>query len=225
MGTCLDWHSSIVPIFPHQIPESIRSALAIEWRHDYFDYNAALLAAGKSPEDIDITLLKTLTTLLAKPQHTVHAPLFTEDVKTRCIGAWHSMTAWPDVAPALDALKAAGHEIFVFANGTTRLQLDLCRSSGLSFNMLFSSQLLGVYEPAPESYRRTLELVGVQPSDAVMIAAHAYDTRGAKEVGMKTIYVRRWTDDVNEDMDVVRGENDVFLDDGMAKLAEAVGRL
>ncbi len=32
----------------------------------------------------------------------------------------------------------------VLANGTTRLQIDIVRSSGLAFDMLFSSELLGV---------------------------------------------------------------------------------
>lgn len=136
------------------------------------------------------------------------------------------MRAWPDVLPALTALKAAGHSLFVFANGTTRLQLDLCRSAGLRgvFEMCFSSELLGVYKPAKESYRRVLELVRVSPEEAVQVAAHAYDTRGAREVGMRTVYVRRWTDDVREDMEAVRGENDAFLED-MNGLVEVVGRL
>ena len=90
--------------------------------------------------------------------------------------------------------------------------------------MLFSSELLGVYKPAPESYLRTLELVNVEAGEAVMVAAHAYDLRGAKEVGMRTVYIHRWTDDINEDMEVFKGENDFFLED-MTGLEEVIGRL
>jgi 2-haloacid dehalogenase len=57
-----------------------------------------------------------------------------------------------------------------------------------------------------------------------MVAAHAYDTRGAKEAGMRTVYIHRWTDDINEDMEVVKQENDFFLED-MTDLVEAIGRL
>ena len=134
------------------------------------------------------------------------------------------MPAWPEVSPAIEQLKVAGYEVFVCANGTTRLQLDLCRSSGLSFNLLFSAEMLGVYKPDPESYRKTLQLVKVKPAESVMVAAHAYDTRGAKEAGMKTVYIHRWTDDINEDMDVVRGENDFFLED-MTDLATVIAQL
>ncbi|KAF8848323.1 (S)-2-haloacid dehalogenase IVA [Acephala macrosclerotiorum] len=224
MGTCLDWHTGALSALPQSIPHDTRSNLALEWRQDYFDSNAARLAAmpDEPPEDIDITLAKTLDALLEK--HPEHKHLFDDKIKHDCIKAWHSMPAWPDVFPAIEALKAAGYEIFVFANGTTRLQLDLCKSSGLIFNMLFSSELLGVYKPAPKAYWRTLELVGVKPEESVQVAAHAYDTRGARGVGMRSVYVRRWTDDIREDMEVVREENDAFLED-MTGLMEAIGRL
>ncbi|KAK5458097.1 hypothetical protein LTS15_004176 [Exophiala xenobiotica] len=222
MGTCLDWHSGAIRVLPQSIAESNRSKLALEWRHDYFDANAARLAANQPPEDIDVTLLKTLEALLDK--HPEHKPLFDEQTKDRCVSVWHSMPAWSDVPGAVKKLKEAGYEVFVFANGTPRLQLDLCKSSGLKFDMLFSSEILGVYKPAPESYQKTLSLVKVKPEESVMVAAHAYDTRGAKEAGMRTVYIHRWTDDINEDMEVVKGENDFFLED-MTDLVEAIGRL
>jgi 2-haloalkanoic acid dehalogenase type II len=219
MGTCLDWHSGAIRALPQSIPESMRSKLALEWRHDYFDSNAARLAAGQPPEDIDITLRSVLDALLEK--HPEHKPLFDEPVKQRCVAAWHSMPAWPEVARAVEQLKAAGLEVFVFANGTTRLQLDLCRSSGLSFHMLFSSQLLGVYKPAPESYQKAVELVQARPDECAMVAAHAYDTRGAKKAGMHTVYIHRWTDDINEDMGAIRADHDFFLED-MNNLVEVI---
>lgn len=224
MGTCLDWHSGATKALPHPMAETERSKLALEWRHDYFDANAARLAAHKPPEDVDVTLRKTLDVLLER--YPAHKPLFDDDddrTKRQCVIAWHSMLAWPDVPGAIEQLKAAGYEVFVFANGTTRLQLDLCKSSGLKFHMLFSSELLGVYKPAPESYRKALELVGAKPEESVMVAAHAYDVRGAKAAGMRTVYVHRWTDDIREDMGVVRGENDFFLED-MTGLVEVIDR-
>jgi 2-haloacid dehalogenase len=221
MGTCLDWHSGTINVLPQTIVESERSKLALEWRHNYFDANASRLAANEPPEDIDITLRKTLDAMLEK--HPAHKNLFNDQTKHRCVAAWHSMPAWPEVPKAIEQLKAAGYEVFVYANGTTRLQLDLCKSSGLSFNMLFSSELLGVYKPAPESYRKILRMVKVKPEESVMVAAHAFDVRGGKEAGMKTVYIHRWTDDIKEDMEVVEGENDFFLED-MTNLPAVIGR-
>lgn len=127
------------------------------------------------------------------------------------------MGAWPDVLDALKVLRNEGKELFVLANGTTRLQLDLVASADLkaAFDMLFSSQLLGSYKPSSEAYLKALELVGRKAEEAVMVACRAYDLRAAKRVGMKTVYVRRWTDDVEEDMEVVERENKgAFLNEG-----------
>ena len=187
MGTCLDWHSGAMKALPQSIIGSERSKLALEWRHSYMDANAARLAAGEPPEDIDITLRTTLDVLLEK--HSEYSHLFDDHVKDRCIVAWHSMPAWAEVPSAIEQLKLAGYEVFVFANGTTRLQLDLCKSSGLRFNMLFSSELLGIYKPAPQSYRKALHLVKAGVGESVMVAAHAYDVRGGKAAGMRTVYV------------------------------------
>ena len=78
--------------------------------------------------------------------------------------------------------------------------------------MLFSSALLGFYKPHAEAYMKALALIKLKPEEVVLVAAHAYDLRGAQKVGMRTVYVRRWTDDVDEDMEKVKNEFDAFLE-------------
>lgn len=223
MGTCLDWHSSILPILPSALSQDAKSNFALEWRQSYFDANAARSRSGELPEDIDYTHRRTLVDVLNK--HSDIKPLFTQDIQDKAVAAWHNQTAWPDVPEALRKLKEErGWEIYVHANGTTRLQLNLVRSANLKFDMLFSSELLGWYKPAPENYHKVLELLKLRPEECVTVAAHAYDLRGAKVVGMKTVYVRRWTDDILEDQEVIRRENNAYLED-MGELDEAISKL
>lgn len=256
MGTCLDWHSTVVRALPPGIPEAVRSRLALDWREEFFSELHMRSRQGLPPEDIDVTHRRTLLRLL-QPQHAHHESrchffeaeeesgaggliagtegssadddgeqLSRWPVVEQAVASWHHMAAWDDVLPALAALRdELGLELFVLANGTTRLQLDLARSSGLGglIDMLFSSELLGVYKPAPEAYERALALVKARPDQAVMVAAHAYDLRAAKALGMHTVYVYRWTDDATEDMDVVRRENEHFLaEGGMRGLVDAI---
>ncbi|KAF3055575.1 Haloacetate dehalogenase H-2 [Daldinia childiae] len=251
MGTCLDWHSGVTNTLPVAIAEATRSRLALDWREEFFKELHARSQQGLPPEDIDITHRKTLLGVLGwdiYKEERCHfvgldndgGPTGVVDVVApdggtaaieRAVRSWHSMAPWSDVRPALTALKSKlGLELFVLANGTTRLQLDLVRSSGLDgiFSLLFSSELLGVYKPAPEAYEKALRLVKVRPDEAVMVAAHAYDLRAAKALGMNTMYVYRWTDDRSEDMDVVRRENDMFLgesENGMEGLYSAIEAL
>jgi len=209
MGTCLDWHTGITQTFPQHIPEWQRSELAIQWRQAFFDEIANRFEAKLPQEDIDETHRRTLEVLLQKEGREAR---FGAGDKIKAIQAWHRMTAWAEVPRVLHKLRT-GYEVFVLANGTTRFQLDLMHSSGLQFDMLFSSELLGFIKPAPEMYRTAMKLVKVKPDECVMVAAHAYDLRAAKAVGMKTVYVRRWTEDVCENMNQVERENNFFLDD------------
>jgi 2-haloalkanoic acid dehalogenase type II len=224
MGTCLDWHTGVLSTLPQSIPSSTRSDFALHWRQAYFDSNASRLAVGLPPEEIDITLLSTLKSTIQADRYKQYIDLFNDSMLKECVNIWHSMPAWPEVPLALSTLQAKGYETFVFANGTPRLQLDLCKSSGLKFSMLFSSLLLGVYKPAPESYTRVMDMVGVRPEEGVMVAAHAYDLRGAKGTGMRTVYVERWTDDVLEDREAVKREFDFWMGD-MGGLVDVIERM
>ncbi|KAK6435191.1 hypothetical protein LTR95_008622 [Oleoguttula sp. CCFEE 5521] len=123
----------------------------------------------------------------------------------------------------------------VLANGTARLQIDITKSAGVDFDLLLSSELLGLTKPDPRAYRRATELLKLQPEECMMVAAHAYDLRAAKEIGMQTAYIQRWTEDPQEDMTKVKGENDIFIEfsgdqhtvskahGGLLKLAELLG--
>lgn len=220
MGTCLDWHSSVVEALPTAIPKDEASKFALEWRRQYFLETTKRVSENLHPEDIDITLARTLDALLDRSPD--HKPHFDTNTKNQLIEAWHSQKAWPEVSDAINSLRQdLGLEVFVHANGTTRLQLDLTRSSGLVFNMLFSSQLLGAYKPRPEAYEKGLELVKLRPEEVVFVAAHAYDLRGAQKCGLRTVYIYRWTDDIDEDMELVKTEFDVFLEN-MNELAGAI---
>nr|POF19939.1 2-haloalkanoic acid dehalogenase [Quercus suber] len=231
MGTCLDWHSSVTSALPSSLSASTRSSFALTWRQAYFDENAQRLAISLPPEDFSSTLRKSLDVLLATPEHADLAQHFRTEDREALIEAWYAQPAWPDVEPALRHLRDQLDDhatMVVHANGTTRLQIALARSSGLRgmFDGMFSSQMLGLLKPGVESYRKGLEWVGCAAEEAVMVAAHAYDLRGAKAVGMRTIYVYRWTDDVKEDQKAVKKEGfDEYLSHDMSGLGDAVDRI
>lgn len=225
MGTCLDWHSSVLSVFPPTIQSDEASSLALRWRQQYFDLNKARVEAKQVIEPFDTTLARALDHVLS--YEFLHlTSYFDAEARHKAVRAFHNQKAWPDVIHALQAIRSAGLETFVHANGSTRLQLDIVASSGLTaeFDMLFSSELLGLYMPAPEAYHKVLQLIGAQPHEVVKVAAHAWDLRGAKKVGIKTVYIRRWTDDIEEDMDALREEFDGFLD-GMGGLLAEIEQL
>ena len=82
-------------------------------------------------------------------------------------------------------------------------------------------------KPNPEIYLKALDLLQLSPSECVMVAAHAYDLAAAKSTGMKTVYVQRPTEDLELEMERVKGEVSLFIDEtdgkrqgGLKKLAD-----
>lgn len=222
MGTCLDWHQNIYNALNNTLTLTTEargishpttyevSQLALAWRQGFFDEIHARFQAAKPAEDIDDTHRRVLKQLIGEKRWHRFSTLSDEHIE-QCVQAWHKQVAWPDVIAAMPKLKEA-YDVVVLANGTTRLQIDITKSSGLAFDMLLSSELLGITKPDLAIYRKAMVLLKRKPEDCVMVAAHAYDLRAAKAVGMRTVYLQRWTEDPKENMEVVRAENDWLVD-------------
>ncbi|KAL1740331.1 HAD-like domain-containing protein [Schizophyllum fasciatum] len=227
MGTCVDWKSSIVaalhacPRAPG-LPPNDYEELAADWRAGFFQRILAL--AGEQSPDIDEIHRDVLDALLA--DRGVSADDWDADVRARLVAAWHHQLPWPDSVRGIRRISAK-YPVVVLANGTTKLQLDIVRSAGIHFDALFSSKLLGFTKPDPRIYEKALSMLECEPSEAVMVAAHAYDLRAAAKLGIRTIYLRRTTEDPTEDMDAVRSDVDHFVDgttgDGIGDVAGLLG--
>lgn len=107
------------------------------------------------------------------------------------------LPAWPDAAPALARLRAAGFRIAALSNSTTtglRSQLDY---AGLApyFDAQFSVQNIGsigeVYKPHASVYLGAARRMRVEPEQAMLVAAHGWDVAGARWAGLRNAFVRR----------------------------------
>lgn len=67
----------------------------------------------------------------------------------------------------------------------------------LEIRHVVRERVVGVLQPRAIELYRALEILNQRAKYCVTVAAQAYHLRGAKAVGMKTVYVRkRWTGDV-----------------------------
>ena len=238
MGTCLNWHTSILPTLlaccaeqtggfssaSSKLNEQLMSEFALQWREGFFTetYQRFVNEPELPPEDIDVTHRRVLDRLLAERGR---MGSWSDEQREKCVKAWHSQTAWADVPEALERLRSK-FDVCVLANGTTRLQIDITKSAGLDFDMMFSSQLLGLTKPDSRIYQMVAEdLLGHRPEDCLMVAAHAYDLRAAKKLGMQTVYVQRWTEDRDEFTETVKQENDLYIEEdvGLTGLSDVLG--
>lgn len=104
-----------------------------------------------------------------------------------------SMPALPDVAPALEKLRAAGFRLVTLTNsppGPSPTPLDRAVLSGF-FERSFSVDDVRRFKPAPETYRLVAQALDVDLTDLCMVACHLWDTVGAQAAGCSGALVRR----------------------------------
>ncbi|MBV9196373.1 MAG: HAD-IA family hydrolase, partial [Solirubrobacterales bacterium] len=68
---------------------------------------------------------------------------------------------------------------------------DLVRQADLRFDCLLSAELARVYKPAAEVYRTGVRLLGLEPGEVMMLAAHPFDLAGARGAGLRTAFIDR----------------------------------
>lgn len=104
--------------------------------------------------------------------------------------AGHRLPAWGDAVGGLDRL-AGRLPVLGLSNAGGAALLRLNAHAGLRWHQALSGELVGVYKPAPEVYELVLAAAGCPPERVLMVAAHAWDLRGAQRMGMCTAYVQR----------------------------------
>ncbi|MDA1256753.1 MAG: haloacid dehalogenase type II [Chloroflexi bacterium] len=103
---------------------------------------------------------------------------------------WHRLDPWPEAVEGLTRLKSR-YIISTLSNGSVALLTNMAKRAGLPWDCVLSSELSGHYKPDPESYLKAAELLGLEPNEVMMTAAHPGDLRASAAVGLHTAFVRR----------------------------------
>ena len=64
-------------------------------------------------------------------------------------------------------------------------------AAGLRWHTALSTEAVRSYKPDPAVYRMAIECADRPPERMLMVAAHAWDLRGARAAGMRTAYLHR----------------------------------
>lgn len=114
----------------------------------------------------------------------------TEEDKQELNLAWHRLTPWQDAVPGLTRLKA-GYIISTLSNGNIALLTNMAKRAGLPWDCVLSAESVKHYKPDPEAYLGAVELLGLEPSEVMMVAAHKPDLKAARNCGLLTAFVPR----------------------------------
>ena len=115
------------------------------------------------------------------------------DQRDQLMQTWLSLTAWPDVAPALKELKAAGIRMAFLANLTPAMMDAVMKNSGLEgyFEPHLSTDRVRAFKPAPIAYQMGVDAFGLRKDEIAFAAFAGWDATGAKWFGYPTFWVNR----------------------------------
>jgi 2-haloacid dehalogenase len=106
---------------------------------------------------------------------------------------WHRLTPWPDSVPGLTRLRRR-YIIGPMSNGNVALLVNMAKAAGLPWDMVCAAELFRHYKPDPETYLGAAKLLGLQPGEVMMAAAHNGDLHAARRCGLRTAFFPRPTE-------------------------------
>ncbi|MEU8870628.1 haloacid dehalogenase type II [Streptomyces javensis] len=97
---------------------------------------------------------------------------------------------WPDTVAGLARL-AERFPLIGLSNASRTALLELNAHAGLRWHQALSAEDARTYKPDPAVYELAVAVSGRPPERLLMVAAHAWDLRGAQRLGLRTAYVAR----------------------------------
>ena len=117
---------------------------------------------------------------------------FTDEEVSDLMQAWQLLTPHPDVAEGLRRLRAR-YKLVALSNGEQPYLEHLERNRmRFGFDAIISVQRAGVFKPHPAVYRTGAMVLGAEPDQLMMVAAHSFDIMGARACGYRGAYVNRY---------------------------------
>ena len=118
-----------------------------------------------------------------------------------------SWRGFPDAAPAIAALHAAGIATAVLTNGSDRRQRAKLAAVGLLAEVgpVFATDALGLRKPDPRAFMAACERLDAEPADVLYVGdEHEIDVVGARSAGLHAVLLDRTGDGPPAETSVIR---------------------
>jgi len=190
-GTLVDWRSGVARDAEAVVADYGEAvvdwgAFADAWRARYDPQMETVRSGARPWANLDVLHREALDDVL----HHFGLDGVTPEDRDRMTLAWHRLDPWPDVGEGLLRLRQRVL-LAPCSNGHIALQVGLARHGGLPWDAIVGAELARAYKPDPVVYLRSVEALGLQPAEAMMVAAHPSDLRAAAACGLRTAFVPR----------------------------------
>ncbi len=192
-GTCVDWRAGVsreVGALAVRIGAEVDAeAIADAWRGHYQPQMETVRSGARPWVSLDVLHREALDDVIAS----TGLAGIDERERDELTRVWHRLDPWPDTVAGLTRMRRT-HVIAPNSNGNIALLVNMARRAGLPWDVILGAETARAYKPAPEAYLRNVALLGLEPHEVMMVAAHADDLRAASACGLSTAFVARPTE-------------------------------
>ena len=186
-GTVVDWRGSIAREIDALSIGVAGTAFADNWRGRYQPAMEAVRSGARPWAKLDVLHRENLEATLAALGG---GDTLDEPARQHLNRVWHRLAPWPDVVDGLARLRSR-YLLTPLSNGNVGLLTRLARHAGLPFDCILSAETFKAYKPQPAAYLGVADTFDLDPSQVMMVAAHASDLRAAAACGLRTAFVLR----------------------------------
>ncbi|MFQ5860310.1 MAG: HAD family hydrolase, partial [Dehalococcoidia bacterium] len=108
-----------------------------------------------------------------------------------CVREMARRQPYPDAQEALPTMQRHWRTALL-SNADDAYLLPLLERSGVAFELVLTSQMVGTYKPDPTAFRETLARLQVEPEEAVYVGDTQWeDVLGPSLAGLRSVWVNR----------------------------------
>lgn len=187
-GTVVDWRGTVLrELADLGLSEAERVSFAEEWRRVGYAGAIGRVRQGDLPWMlVDELHRRKLDELLPRYGLTRLSEAEIDHLNR----VWHRLQPWPDAVEGLTLLRRR-FVISPLSNGNFALLTNMAKHGGLPWDCILSAELFNAYKPDPATYLGATRLLGLEPSQVMMVAAHSNDLKAAAALGLPTAFVSR----------------------------------
>jgi 2-haloacid dehalogenase len=191
-GTVVDWRtgiSSAVRAFADRHSVALDPGeFADAWRSQYQPSMERVRSGQRPFVSLDTLHRENLDVVLRS--HGLDPDVFPRGELESLANAWHFLPPWPDSVEGIGQIRR-DFIVGPLSNGNTALLVDMAKAAGLPWDVILGSDISQAYKPSPDAYLKPAAILGLDPGEVMLTAAHNEDLAAARRAGLATAFVAR----------------------------------
>ncbi|HEY7054440.1 MAG TPA: haloacid dehalogenase type II [Mycobacterium sp.] len=189
-GTVVDWRGGLISQL--QAWGAARgvtadwAGLVDAWRGQYVPSMARVRTGERDWADLDVLQRESVQMLAPE----LGAGGLDGAALDELVVMWHSLPPWPDAVEGLRRLRTR-FVIAPLSNGHVALLVRLSKTAGITWDAVLGADVFRHYKPDRENYLGAAALLGYEPPEVMLAAAHPADLDAAAACGLQTCHVWR----------------------------------